>query len=61
MVFITNLENYLKNIEKTNSIPRMRFSETQANTQEDPNSNDNPDGLDINIKFNDENKNFLFV
>ena len=31
----------------------MRFTEQEGN--------DNPDGLDINIKFNDENKNFLFV
>ena len=34
-------------------IPRMRFTEQEGS--------DNPDGLDINIKFNDENKNFLFV
>lgn len=33
----------------------MRFAEQEEN------SNDNPDGLDINIKFNDENRNFLFV
>ena len=33
----------------------MRFTETESASQEDP------DGLDINIKFNDENKNFLFV
>ena len=39
----------------------MRFTETDSASQEDPNSNDNPDGLDISIKFNDENKNFLFV
>jgi len=41
----------------------MRFTESEASgaSQEDPNSNDNPDGLDVNIKFNDENKNFLFV
>lgn len=39
----------------------MRFTEAEGASQEDPNSNDNPDGLDINIMFNDENKNFLFV
>ena len=54
-------ENFLKNLDKTNSIPKMRFTETEGASQEDPNSNDNPDGLDININFNDENKNFLFV
>lgn len=30
----------------------MRFTEQEGE--------DNPDGLDINIKFNDDNKNFLF-
>lgn len=40
----------------------MRFTEAESESnQEDPNSNENPDGLDINLKFNDDNKNFLFV
>ena len=43
----------MKNNEKIKSIPRMRFTEQDEN--------DNPDGVDINIKFNDDNKNFLFV
>jgi len=44
----------------------MRFTETEAGTEAETEtvsqeSHDNPDGIDINIKFNDENKNFLFV
>ena len=47
----------MKSLDKTMSIPRMRFTEAEAKEE---GSNDNPDGLDIDIKFNDENKNFLF-
>ncbi len=39
----------------------MRFSELEVTSQEDNASFDNQDGLEINIKFNDENRNFLFV
>jgi hypothetical protein len=48
-----NIDNLRKREDKIKSIPRMRFTEQEGS--------DNPDGLDINIKFNDENKNFLFV
>jgi len=44
--------NLLKK-KKTPVIPRMRFQEQS--------SNDKLDSLDINIKFGDENKNYLYV